>query len=170
MIMNTLMQKIGHSTLTLESIAPSMSASFSPNLYKYLKKKGIFYSNGGLLQSVYVVQPDTKAAKWFGAGSLMLGYWDEDFFVGTQLMSILCMGTKAESAAHACGNGMTILEGFWDNYLKIGRCAIDPDHQEHFMSDRFQENEGGRECLWCGHQQRKVAISRVVHDTIWKTK
>lgn len=51
---------------------------------------------------------------------------------------------------------MKFLEGFWDSYLKVGRCAIDPSHSEHFMASRFREHESGRECLWCGHQQRKV--------------
>ena len=35
------------------------------------------------------------------------------------------------------------------------------------MQTRFHENETGRECLWCGHQQRKVITPRVVHETSW---
>lgn len=82
-------------------------------------------------------------------------------------MSVLCNGRDAERYAYLCGNGLKSLDGFWDNYLKVGRCAVDPPHQEHFMADRFLEHEAGRECLWCGHQQRKVITPRFVHEMTW---
>ena len=163
----TAARPIGHPTLTAKQLAPSVSAAFSPNLHKYLKSRGHFYKDGGLLDAVYVALPDTRAEKWFGAGTLVLGYLDDDFFVGTRLLSALCNSSQAERGAHPCTSGLELVEGFWDSYLKIGRCAIDPAHQEHFQADRFREHADGRECLWCGHRQRKVVMPRVVYDTTW---
>ena len=113
------------------------------------------------------MQSGTKAAEQFGAGTLLLGYPDDGFFTGARLMSVLCSGREAGRYAYPCGSGLKFLEGFWDSYLKVGRCAIDPSHTEHFRASRFREHESGRECLWCGHQQRKVITPRVVHDTTW---
>ena len=160
-------RQIGHPTLVLADTAPSKSEAFSPNLHKYLKEHAHFFRDGGILDGVYKVLPDTKAASQFGAGSLLLGYPDEGFFTGARLMSVLCLGREAERCAYPCGSGLKFLEGFWDSYLKVGRCAIDPAHTEHFMANRFHEHETGRDCLWCGHQQRKVVIPRVVHETSW---
>lgn len=161
---------VGHKTLRAADIAPSKSASFSPNLHKYLKARGHFYADGGLLQGVYVIRTGSKAAGVYGAGTLMLGYPDDDYFIGTRLISALCNGGKEESMAHPIGKSVDPVEGFWDNYLKIGRCAIDPAHQEHFMADRFNEQGDSRTCLWCGHQQHKVVTPRVVYDESWVSK
>ena len=153
--------------MVLADTAPSKSEAFSPNLHNYLKEHAHFFRDGGILDGVYQVLPDTKAASQFGAGSLLLGYPDDGFFIGARLMSVLCLGREAERCAYPCGSGLKFLEGFWDSYLKVGRCAIDPAHTEHFMANRFHEHETGRECLWCGHQQRKVITPRVVHETSW---
>ena len=166
---DTTTRQIGHPTMTLADLAPKKSAAFSPNLHKYLKERGHFFKDGGLLDGVYEVLPDTKAAEQFGAGTLLLGYPDVGFFTGARLMAVLCNGREAARYAYPCGSGLKFLEGFWDSYLKVGRCAIDPDHQMHFMADRFSVHSDGdgRDCLWCGHQQRKVVTPRVVHDTTW---
>ena len=160
-------QQIGHATLLVTDLEPKKSAAFSPNLHKYLKEKGHFFKDGGLLDGVYEVQSGTNAAEQFGAGTLLLGYQDEGFFTGARLMAVLCNGQEADRYAYPCSGGLKFLDGFWDSYLKVGRCAIDPSHIEHFMASRFREHESGRECLWCGHTQRKVMTPRVVHETTW---
>jgi hypothetical protein len=173
--MTTTFRPLGHKTLTLKQLAPAKSASFSPNLYRWMRAKAHFYGDGGVLQTVYRVKPDTQLAQEYGAGTLMIGYpgdsGSDQGFVGVRLMAVLCQGVMADSFYYL---GMTPMleevDGFWDTYLKIGRCAIDPAHLEHFQSDRFREHVNGRECLWCGHLQRKVVTSRVVHDTAWVAK
>lgn len=90
--MNAIARQVGHASLRLADIAPGKSPSFSPNLFKFLRAHGHFYQSGGLLQNVFVVLPNTKAAKWFGAGTLMIGYLDDGFFIGGRLMSALCNG------------------------------------------------------------------------------
>lgn len=166
-MIDTTIRQIGHATMLVHDLEPKKSAAFSPNLHKYLKEKGHFFKDGGLLDGVYEVQSGTKAAEQFGAGTLLLGYPDDGFFTGSRLMAVLCNGRQADRYAYPCGSGLKFLEGFWDSYLKVGRCAIDPDHQMHFMADRFSVHSDGdgRDCLWCGHRQRKVVTPRVVHDT-----
>ena len=160
---------IGHKTLQAVDIAPEKAPSFSPNLYRYLKAKGLFYRGGGVAESVFTVRPGTKAAEVYGAGTLMLGYLDDGFLVGTRLISALCNGAKTERMAHPIGKSVDPVDGFWDKYLKIGRCAIDPEHQEQFLSDRFQVQGDTRTCRWCGHKQHKIVTPRVVHDESWVT-
>ena len=160
-------QQIGLATLLVTDLEPKKSAAFSPNLHKYLKEKGHFFKDGGLLDGVYEVQSGTNAAEQFGAGTLLLGYPDDGFFTGARLMSVLCSGRDAERYAYPCGSGLKFLEGFWHSYLKVGRCAIDPSHTELFRASRFREHESGRICLWCGHHQRKVIKPRVVQETTW---
>lgn len=166
--MEQINSNVGHPTLRVEDIEPSKADSFSPNLFKYLKKHGLFYSNGGLLDGVYIVKPDTKAAKCFGVGTLLLGYYDEDFFIGTRLMSALCNGTKAERGAYPCGTGAEIVHDFWSTYLKIGRCAIDPEHSESFINgDRYSIMNDVRLCRWCGKKHQKIVTPRTIYDESW---
>ena len=73
-MIDTTIRQIGHPTMVLTDTDPKKSAAFSPNLHKYLKEKGHFFKDGGLLDGVYEVQSGTKAAEQFGAGTLLLGY------------------------------------------------------------------------------------------------
>jgi hypothetical protein len=82
-------------------------------------------------------------------------------------LRVLVGKAKRAHRPYPCGSGLKFLEGFWDSYLKVGRCAIDPSHTEHFRASRFREHESGRICLWCGHHQRKVIKPRVVQETTW---
>jgi hypothetical protein len=58
---------IGHTTLTLKQIAPSVSDAFSPNLHRWMRNKAHFYKGGGVRQTVYRVKPGTKLSKAIGA-------------------------------------------------------------------------------------------------------
>lgn len=172
--MNTVTRKIGHATLKLAQISPEKSAAYSPNLHRWMRVKAHFYKGGGVLQTVYRVKPGTSLAKEMGAGTLMIGYpgdsGDEQGFVGIRLMAALCHGAKAGSFYYI---GMTNLleevEGFWEQYLKVGRCAIDPAHQEHFMGDRYSMDGDIRTCLWCGAKHERKLTSRTVFDESWES-
>lgn len=61
--MTTTTRPIGHKSLTLKQLAPTQSASFSPNLYRWMRTKVHFYEEGGVLQTVYRVKPDTSSRK-----------------------------------------------------------------------------------------------------------
>lgn len=144
------MTPIAHKTLRLEDIEPSRSQAFSPNLYRYLKKHGHFYRDGGIAQDVFVARAGTAAAKSFGEGNQLLGYFDLKCFIGVRLIEALCKGAKAQSSAYFCSNAdFDFAPNFWDEYLRLGRCAIDPDHKEYFIDVRYHEKGKQQVCLWC---------------------
>lgn len=170
--MTTTTRPTGHKSLTLKQLAPAQSASFSPNLYRWMQTKAHFYRAGGVLQTVYRVKPNTQLAKEYGAGTLMIGYpgdaGGDQGFVGVRLMAVLCNGVKAGSFYYI---GMTPMleevEGFWDAYLTIGRCAIDPAHKEGFMADRYSVDGDTRIFLWCGAKHERAMTPRTVFDESW---
>lgn len=171
--MKTATRSVGHKTLTLEQLAPSISVAFSPNLHSWMRAKGHFYRDGGVLQGVFRVKPDTRLAECFGAGTLLIGYpcaqykGDNDF-VGIRLISALCEGAKAGSFCYAGPtSGLQEVVGFWDQYLLVGRCAMDPDHKVHFMDDRYSLNGDIRTCRWCGVKHERVITPRTVLDESW---
>jgi len=165
---------VGHSTLTIKQLAPGVSASFSPNLYRWMKSCGHAYQDGGVAEAVFRVLPGTRLANEYGAGSLMIGcaynqYEGDMDFSGSLLIAVLCNGAKAP---RYCLPGAVIMlekvEGFWDRYLLVGRCAIDSDHKDHFCGNERYSVEGDvRTCLWCGEQHQKVVTSRIVVDESW---
>lgn len=166
---------LGHKTLRLRDLSPEHSPSFSPNLYRWMQRRAHFYLDGGVAENVYRVKPGTPTADSFGAGTLIIGHpfnghpGDTDFS-GVRLYHALCNGRKALSWCY--GNmapDLEVVEGFWDRYLQVGRCAIDPEHQEHFSgADRFAMKGDIRKCLWCGHQQRQILTPRTVYDETWE--
>jgi hypothetical protein len=159
---------IGHPTLRIQDIAPTHSPAYSPNLHLYLRVHGVFLREGGLLDAVYKVKPGTKAAQWFNAEALLIGHIADNLFTGSRLMSALCDAHYADRASYPCGvDGLELQEDFWERYLKVGRCAVDPAHAETFQGSRFDESDDARTCSWCGHHQRKVLVPRIVHDTTW---
>lgn len=169
--MSTTTRIIGHATLTAKDIAPSKSASFSPNLHRWMRAKAHFFQDGGVLQTVYRVKAGTSLARDIGADTLMLGYAEdqtENGFIGVRLMSALCQGAKAQSFYHmGMAPMLEVVEGFWDQYLMVGRCAIDPAHKEGFMGDRYSVDGGMRTCLWCGAKHERVITPRTVFDESW---
>lgn len=166
---------LGHKTLRLSDLAPEHSPSFSPNLYRWMKCRAHFYSDGGVAEGVYRVKPGTSTAEYFGDGTMMIGYpmngypGDTDFS-GVRLYHALCNGSKALSWCYTnMAPDLELVEGFWDRYLQVGRCAIDPEHQTHFSGgERFIVNGNVRKCLWCGQQQRQVVTPRTVLDEAWE--
>lgn len=167
---------VGHPTMTLHEISPSRSAAFSPNLYRWMFSEGHAYKGGGVAETVFRVLPDSKLEKHFGAGTLMIGYpynqyeGDTDFS-GSLLISVLCNGSKAKRFCYSGAAGsLEVVDGFWDRYLQVGRCAIDPEHQQHFWgNERYSIAGDTRTCLWCGQTHQRVLTPRIAIDESWST-
>lgn len=159
---------LAHASLRLEDIDPGKAISFSPNLYAYLRARGHFYGEGGTPEGVYVVQSGAMPADAYKPGSLMIGFPSGEDFYGTPLMAALGRGAKAERMAYPIGKQVHLLRGFWDRYLKVGRCAMDPLHIEPFFENRFGEAKGIRTCLWCGKKKQNVLHSSTDHDVSWE--
>lgn len=172
--MNSTTVLVGYPTMRLGRIAPARSRSFSPNLYAWMKKEAHFYSDAGHAEQIYRVRPESSLAESFGAGTLMIGhpynqYEGDSDFSGIRLISALCQGAKAGRMCFVGAMGsLELVDGFWDRYLEVGRCAIDPEHQEHFVGgDRYAVDGETRACLWCGAKHLRVMEPRVSYDETW---
>jgi hypothetical protein len=84
-------------------------------------------------------------------------------------MAALCRGTQAGRYCYTKAMPwLDAVDGFWDRYLAVGRCALDPDHVEHFVGgDRFAVEGDTRRCLWYGAQHCRTLLPRTVLDETW---
>ena len=145
--------------LALDSIHPKLGARFSPNLHAFLKNP----RNQSLLRFGRVY---TDAA-----GALWLGYPDDEFFIGVRLLTVLCGGARSPASAYVRQvPALTEVEGFWNDYRRYGRCAVDPSHRMSFVGDdtRWTTNGEKRDCMWCGKaSQRMRRWTETVERTEW---
>ena len=142
--------------IDVKLINPKNHEKYSPNLYKWLKKRD--ESNR---QKYRVYKKDD--------GVLYIGEILDGGLSGTRLITVLCLGSKAEELFFCDKNQYKEVVGFWENYIRIGRCAIDPEHREYFScaGSRFIESNECRVCNWCGQKQKKVITTRVIQDVSW---
>lgn len=106
-------------------------------------------------------------------GVLWIGRIDDGDFIGSRLISILCGVTSASRIG--CYPGVESLwklkevKGFWPRYLKVGRCAIDPKHEQGFIGDekRYMKDGHMRICEWCGQVQRSRIKREVIKHVVW---
>jgi len=135
---------------------PTKNPAYSPNLYKWMRARH------------NIIRAYVRLYREVSTGHLYLGYQDEDsWFYGAMLNRILTVGSRAWVGAMMPERRFEHVSGFWDEYLKLGRCAIDKDHETNFLGNRWEEGENDRVCLWCGREQTKKqkTVSRIV--TYW---
>lgn len=147
--------------LDLAAIDPRNGPQFSPNLYKFLKKQG------RVRASAYRVFRDADNVLWIGSQ-------DYGWLHGARLMGVLCNGPLERVWAHVPSigfrGGLREITSFWADYMRIGRCAIDPEHQKSFIGDeaRWTVSDDGnhRSCRWCGnaHQKRETWVEQVQRE------
>lgn len=142
------------STPTLDSLEPSRQASYSPALYLWLRKNAHFKDNGGLQEEIYRVKEGTTSARLFPPGVLLIGnQTDNQDFTGIVLFDILTHQNGPDLPVTRYARllpHLVLLEDFWDRYLEVGRCAIDPGHINSTWQDtRYHMAQGHTVCLWC---------------------
>ena len=147
--------------LKLAEIKPSLHPKFSPNLWLFLRKHPSQRDYSRLWR-------DKDGTQW-------IGWIDEGIFlIGTHMMQALCNGGRAETAAWTLNSigELTEVEGFWPRYMAIGRCAIDPEHQNSYIGDesRFVTSGDHRECAWCGHNQYLRRWNETVERSRWESQ
>lgn len=88
-------------------------------------------------------------------------------------MSVLC-GVESAGRIGAYPNtakiwGLKELKNFWPKYLQIGRCAVDPKHQQYFINGagRWKQTGKKRTCQWCGQVQTMTKKKEVIIHEIW---
>lgn len=129
-----------HNNLTVSKINPEAGDKFSPRLHAYLKK-------AGPQTRIMQVYRDLDKGLW-------IGFFDEGCFIGARLSLVLCEGGKTKRGAFTGGWTKDLFEvqDFWENYMKVGRCAIDPEHETSFLDEtRWKVDGKTRHCLWCGN-------------------
>jgi hypothetical protein len=138
-------------------ISPKLSEKFSPNLHRYLKKRR-------KLDPALIVGTDPDGEQYLGRPDQE----EPQHFIGLRLIEVLNK-TRANSA-FLLNKTVTPDPTFWDRYIKIGRCAIDPDHELAFLSSKSRYTRKGdiRTCTWCGatHRSKKIIIKRT--KEIWE--
>ncbi|MCL4526433.1 MAG: hypothetical protein M1492_08060 [Gammaproteobacteria bacterium] len=159
--MNTREMCVTENGLDLAAINPSNGLQFSPNLYRFLRKHG-----------------STRAKTWRvfrdGDNTLWVGLLDDGWLHGARLMGILCYGAREQAWAHVPGSICDLHEvpQFWTDYMRIGRCAIDPEHRMSFIGDetRWSVHGNERSCLWCGNARQRLEtwVEEVRHER-WVT-
>lgn len=150
--------------LNLSAIHPNQGDKYSPNLHRLLKQSRTMGAYA------HVFRHDDE-------GTLWLGYMLDGDFIGCRLIQALCSGNKADIACFpsvAFVAKLTCVPDFWTRYQAIGRCALDPEHQEHFISraDRFQISPNGKQrtCLWCGQLQVHRTWTETIKRTAWTNR
>lgn len=150
--------------LVLERVEPSQGERFSPNMYKWLKSLHPAYlqrlrvcrnSDGALYVVIYQFE--------FGT--------NEPFFSAVRVYDVLCNGSKSILFSYTDKQlKLTELPQFWSDYMRIGRCAIDADHTQHFLEAKHRWSQKGddRNCTWCGKfNQTLKRWTEAVERTNW---
>lgn len=123
--------------LDLDAISPEKGPQYSRNFHLWLKSQ----SSRVLAYRVYREKL---------TGCLWVGILDGRELIGSKLIAVLCNGLKEKTAAWQ-GVDAVEVEGFWESYMAIGRCAVDPEHSMYFVDEATRWSVVGesRHCLWC---------------------
>lgn len=135
----------------VKQIDPASWDAYSSNLVKWLK------ANGRDGDCVFRLRAGAKLERVYGPGAMFVGQkfslddaTDTDFS-GALLMGTLTFGRDAPRHCHAgLFAQLQEIEGFWQQYIDRGRCAIDPDHRVMFReNNRIVSRDGKSLCAWC---------------------
>ncbi len=151
----------------LERIVPQKHPRYSRNLYLWIRKN-FCGANAWPLQNVRVyARRADKMRPYIGCMD------DLSWFFGSQLMGVLSYGSKEQMLAFddkpPQEESFILQENFWPEYIRKGRCAIDPKHDIAFKDEatRWKTSGDTRTCLWCGTTQHLVIKRRIVTDEVW---
>lgn len=149
-------------TLDVKSINPKLNPAYSPNLFKFVKKH-----LGKDMPECRIFGFIGERAGYYKA-QLFIGHqpddWNDGMIAGAYLDAVLCHGAGVETVAFPFRWEETEeVRDFWERYLKIGRCVIDPGHQVRFMFDdplysRYRFSGDERICNWCGARFHRIWV------------
>ena len=137
----------------ITEVSPKEGPQFSPNLYAWLRKN--FRRRHE--------QPEVFRSDH---GALYVGFIFDGDFIGAALNGILCQGARTGLCSYSAKE-FTRIASFWPKYKKLGRCYLDPKHNDYYLDKRWKEGPRRRTCLWCGYVQKKVTTREVVVRTAW---
>lgn len=145
------------------------SDKYSWQLYEYLRRNKYDITNTKVFFN-------TKS--WFDGSKLefdksnlilrqiWIGYDDDGWFDGNNLNTIISQSKeKYEIFANPWikNNYIDITNWFWNEYIIIGRCIWDREHNRRLLNDenRFTYVNNTRKCNWCGQWQHRE-IEKIV--------
>lgn len=130
----------------VKAIDPKNGDKYSPNLHKFCKKE----QRWGL--HIFVGEWGDSRGQWIGFRD------DMGDVCGAQLGRVLCEGSRTETFCYAGGSREWQEIDFWPEYIRIGRCAIDPEHTWSFDTNtRYEQfDRDTRRCNWCGATIKRV--------------
>ena len=126
--------------IDVKAINPRNGEKYSPNLYKWLTLRTMAYRKH--ISRVYGAED----------GTLWIGYIEDGELFGSRLISVLCNGSKEQTACWVNLGHLVEVADFWPRYVADGRCAIDQNHNMLFVGDesRWKVDGDTRHCQWCG--------------------
>ena len=154
-------------------VRPEYKPSYSPSLFRWMRKTQ--KESPSLFKDLRVFR--TVNAD-HSPHALFIGVsWDDSLsFCGSRMSGVLCHGGRETRGVHTHltigKNLIDVADDFWEEYLRVGRCAIDPRHMTHFASDspRYEfPDDNTRVCLWCGETFSKRVVERIEADVFWDT-
>ena len=153
----------------IKEINPKNGHKFSPNLWKWMKKnRKRFFNLKVYLYSEEEINPH-----------LYIGEMSESdtCLSGAKLAAVITRGSRQEVYCMPWGRScFKQVPDFWEKYISIGRCAIDPAHFWTFANEkeapRWSVSEDGksRQCLWCGLEQVLEKYVYTENRTRWVAK
>ncbi len=152
-------QNVEQQPVDVDAIHPRNGSKYSPNLHAWLTLRE------------RPCRARTSRVFTDKNGVHYIGYLDDGYLIGSNLIGVLCNGRKEQAWAFGFLGELTEIPDFWERYTAIGRCAIDPEHTMHFTDDKNRWKEGTieRECLWCGnHHQRLQHWVESVRKSAWE--
>lgn len=157
----------------LKAIDPKRDPKYSASLHKFLKKNPeCCHVYDGNAESCPDVMYDKARRRCF-----FIGYMDEKCFVGdyhaADMATVICRGGRTLVNVYVQTTDKSEpwpeIENFWDEYVRIGKCAVDPQHIVYTEDARYELSADGesRKCRWCGKTfvKKETVVTRIV--TSW---
>jgi hypothetical protein len=130
---------------------------FAENFWFDPEKSDEFSEDKNVSHQIYIGIPDEVP--------------NDEFFSGSELRRIINFGSKEHGYAYhlkKLGNVTDITDWFWEKYLRIGKCAIDPEHTIYWRERYDDIDDKSRSCRWCGRVENLHIVERTVKDKVWK--
>ena len=162
----------------IASVDPKVHEKYSPNFYKFLSRLPAYLKEGKL--EFYIRQ--YKADGESEPGQLTLGYaGDSEGHTEVRVIQVLCLSRVPREVSRMFNTvydpdknmTWTPFPEMWADYMRCGRCAFDPHHNRSFSNNMNRwdfKDADHRTCNWCGLQQVRKKIRRVVYDSVWCDK
>ncbi len=134
----------------VRQIDPAVHEKFSPNLHAWVKR---WFKKSS-------EQEPIDAFRTASDGFEYVGYLFDGDVIGSCVRDILHRD-HGKAEIYSCAFRLERYPDFWPRYLKVGRCALDPDHRQSFLNAKGRyllEGEDARVCTWCGYRQRRETI------------